>query len=63
MCRLLAQHYGALVLDLEELIKPFLAMADQERFEKIRDLTTPTVKSTRKKTKGGENISGKLGPF
>lgn len=62
MCSLLAQHYGALVLDLEELIKPFLAKADQERFEKIRDLTTPTVKSTRKK-KGGENISGKLGPF
>ncbi|XP_014328191.1 adenylate kinase 9 isoform X2 [Xiphophorus maculatus] len=57
MCSLLAQHYGALVLDLEELIKPFLAKADQERFEKIRDLTTPTVKSTRKKKKGGENIS------
>ncbi|XP_032441534.1 adenylate kinase 9 isoform X1 [Xiphophorus hellerii] len=57
MCSLLAQHYGALVLDLEELIKPFLAKADQERFEKIRDLTTPTVQSTRKKKKGGENIS------
>ncbi|XP_043962483.1 adenylate kinase 9 isoform X2 [Gambusia affinis] len=56
MCSLLAQHYGALVLDIEELIKPFLAIADQERFEKIRDLTTPTAKSFRKKNKGREKI-------
>ncbi|XP_014892276.1 adenylate kinase 9 isoform X2 [Poecilia latipinna] len=56
MCSLLAQHYGAVVLDLEELIKPFLAKADQERFEKLRDITTPTVKSMRKK-KARENTS------
>ncbi|XP_016527420.1 adenylate kinase 9 isoform X2 [Poecilia formosa] len=57
MCSLLAQHYGAVVLDLEELIKPFLAKADQERFEKLRDITTPTVKSMRKKKKARENTS------
>ncbi|XP_054876008.1 adenylate kinase 9 [Poeciliopsis prolifica] len=57
MCNLLAQHYGALMLDLEDLIKPFLAQADQERFEKIRDLTTPTAKSSKKKKAHGENTS------
>uniref|UniRef100_A0A3P9MZW7 Adenylate kinase 9 n=1 Tax=Poecilia reticulata TaxID=8081 RepID=A0A3P9MZW7_POERE len=60
MCSLLAQHYGAVVLDLEELIKPFLAKADQERFEKLRDITTPAVKSMRKKKKSRESASGKL---
>uniref|UniRef100_A0A087X4I3 Adenylate kinase 9 n=1 Tax=Poecilia formosa TaxID=48698 RepID=A0A087X4I3_POEFO len=63
MCSLLAQHYGAVVLDLEELIKPFLAKADQERFEKLRDITTPTVKSMRKKKKARENTSGKISYF
>ncbi|XP_008395990.1 adenylate kinase 9 isoform X2 [Poecilia reticulata] len=57
MCSLLAQHYGAVVLDLEELIKPFLAKADQERFEKLRDITTPAVKSMRKKKKSRESAS------
>ncbi|XP_026174949.1 adenylate kinase 9 isoform X2 [Mastacembelus armatus] len=40
LCRLLAQHYGALVLDMEELVQPVLAKVEQERLEKIREETT-----------------------
>uniref|UniRef100_A0A3P9IZJ1 Adenylate kinase 9 n=1 Tax=Oryzias latipes TaxID=8090 RepID=A0A3P9IZJ1_ORYLA len=40
LCRLVAQHYGGVVLDVEELLQPVFAMAEQERFEKIKVETT-----------------------
>ncbi|XP_024863203.1 adenylate kinase 9 isoform X2 [Kryptolebias marmoratus] len=40
MCRLLAQHYGAVVLDVEELSQPVLSKAEQEKLDKIRKDTT-----------------------
>ncbi|KAM4529308.1 adenylate kinase 9 [Fundulus diaphanus] len=40
MCSLLAQHYGAVVIDLEELSEPVLAKAEQERLDGIKEATT-----------------------
>ncbi|KAF3702867.1 Adenylate kinase 9 [Channa argus] len=36
LCKLLAQHYNTLVLDMEELVKPVLMKLEQERLEKIK---------------------------
>ncbi|XP_034999516.2 adenylate kinase 9 [Hippoglossus stenolepis] len=40
LCKLLAQHYNALVLDKEELVQPILAKIEQERLDKIKEETT-----------------------
>uniref|UniRef100_UPI003AAF6DC3 adenylate kinase 9 n=1 Tax=Centroberyx gerrardi TaxID=166262 RepID=UPI003AAF6DC3 len=40
LCKLLAQHYGALVLDIEELMQPVLAKLEQDRLDKIKEDTT-----------------------
>ncbi|XP_034555304.1 adenylate kinase 9 isoform X2 [Notolabrus celidotus] len=40
LCKLLAQHFNALVLDLEELVQPVLEKAEQERLGKIKEETT-----------------------
>ncbi|KAM3861101.1 LOW QUALITY PROTEIN: adenylate kinase 9-like [Diretmus argenteus] len=40
LCKLLAQHYGALVLDVEVLMQPVLAKHEQDRLEKIKEDTT-----------------------
>ncbi|XP_075315081.1 adenylate kinase 9 [Odontesthes bonariensis] len=40
ICKLLAQHYNAVVLDVEELCKPVVAKAEQEKLDKIREETT-----------------------
>ncbi|XP_072219011.1 adenylate kinase 9 [Leuresthes tenuis] len=40
ICKLLAQHYNAVVLDPEELCKPVVEMAEQEQLDKIREETT-----------------------
>lgn len=40
LCKLLAQHYNALVLDMEDLVQPVLAKAEQERLDKIKEDTT-----------------------
>ncbi|XP_024146530.1 adenylate kinase 9 isoform X1 [Oryzias melastigma] len=40
LCRLVAQHYGAVVLDVEELLQPVLAEAEEERLLKIKVVTT-----------------------
>ncbi|KAF3849884.1 hypothetical protein F7725_019603 [Dissostichus mawsoni] len=40
LCKLLAQHYNALVLDLEALVQPVLAKVEQERLDKIKEETT-----------------------
>ncbi|XP_063757950.1 adenylate kinase 9 [Eleginops maclovinus] len=40
LCKLLAQHYNALVLDMETLVQPVLAKVEQERLHKIKEETT-----------------------
>ncbi|XP_068433457.1 adenylate kinase 9 isoform X2 [Clinocottus analis] len=40
LCKLLAQHYNASVLDMEVLAQPFLAKFEQERLDKIKEETT-----------------------
>uniref|UniRef100_A0A7N8XC24 Uncharacterized protein n=1 Tax=Mastacembelus armatus TaxID=205130 RepID=A0A7N8XC24_9TELE len=62
LCRLLAQHYGALVLDMEELVQPVLAKVEQERLEKIREETTQVAieKIKMKMEQDGVQNSGKL---
>ncbi|XP_047429649.1 adenylate kinase 9 [Mugil cephalus] len=39
-CKLLAQHYNAVVLDVQELLQPLLAKVEQERLDKIKEETT-----------------------
>ncbi|XP_073349311.1 adenylate kinase 9 [Pagrus major] len=40
LCQLLAQHYNALVLDMEVLVQPVLAKVEQERLDKVKEETT-----------------------
>ncbi|XP_074541277.1 adenylate kinase 9 [Halichoeres trimaculatus] len=40
LCKLLAQHYNARVLDVEELTQTALEKVEQERLEKIKEETT-----------------------
>ncbi|XP_038592648.1 adenylate kinase 9 isoform X2 [Micropterus salmoides] len=40
LCTLLAQHYNALVLDMEVLVQPVLAKVEQERLDRIKEETT-----------------------
>lgn len=40
LCKLLAQPYNALVLNMEDLVQPVLAKAEQERLDKIKEDTT-----------------------
>ncbi|KAM4633800.1 adenylate kinase 9 [Polymixia lowei] len=40
LCTLLAQHYGALVLDVEVLMQPELAKLEQDRLAKIKEEAT-----------------------
>uniref|UniRef100_A0A3Q3G287 Adenylate kinase 9 n=1 Tax=Labrus bergylta TaxID=56723 RepID=A0A3Q3G287_9LABR len=40
LCQLLAQHYNALVLDLEKLVLPVLEKVEQDRLDQIKDETT-----------------------
>ncbi|KAF7661399.1 hypothetical protein LDENG_00263080 [Lucifuga dentata] len=40
LCKLLAQHYRAQVLDIEELMQPVLAKHEQDRLDKIKEETT-----------------------
>ncbi|XP_076612348.1 adenylate kinase 9 isoform X2 [Chaetodon auriga] len=40
LCKLLAQHYNVLVLDMEVLVQPALAKVEQERLDKIKEETT-----------------------
>ncbi|KAM4713125.1 adenylate kinase 9 [Anableps anableps] len=46
MCNLVAQHYGAVVLDLEKLSQPLLAEAEQERLDKIKEESTKAAIET-----------------
>ncbi|XP_039637151.1 adenylate kinase 9 isoform X2 [Perca fluviatilis] len=40
LCKLLAQHYKALMLDMEVLVQPVLDKVEQERLDKIKEETT-----------------------
>ncbi|XP_034755965.1 adenylate kinase 9 isoform X4 [Etheostoma cragini] len=40
LCKLLAQHYNALVLDMEVLVQPVLEKLEQERLDKIKEEIT-----------------------
>lgn len=65
LCRLLAQHYGAVVLDMEELSQPVLARAEQEKLDKIKKETTQAAieKIKMKMKKDGEEHLGTLDTF
>lgn len=65
LCRFLARHYGAVVLDVEELSQPVLARAEQEKLDKIKKETTqaPIEKIKMKMKKDGEENLGKLDTF
>uniref|UniRef100_A0A667Z4H0 Uncharacterized protein n=1 Tax=Myripristis murdjan TaxID=586833 RepID=A0A667Z4H0_9TELE len=43
LCKLLAQHYGAVVIDVEELIQPLMAKLEQDRLDKIKEDATQTA--------------------
>lgn len=61
ICSLLAQHYGAMVLNIEELSQPLLAKAEEERIEKIKEETKQTAieKINMKMEMDGEKHLGK----
>ncbi|XP_041832401.1 adenylate kinase 9 isoform X1 [Melanotaenia boesemani] len=40
LCNLLAQHYGAVILDIDELLQPVMAKAEQETLDRIKKETT-----------------------
>lgn len=62
LCKLVAQHYGAVVLDMEELLQPVLFKAEQERINKIKEETThmDIKKVKAKMAKDAEQNLGKL---
>lgn len=62
LCQLLAQHYNALVLDMEDLMKPVLAKGEQEWLDKVKEETTQVAieKIKMKIEQDGEQNAGKL---
>lgn len=40
LCKLLAQHYNALVIDMDSLVPALLEKVEQERLDKIKEETT-----------------------
>ncbi|KAK2856221.1 hypothetical protein Q5P01_004956 [Channa striata] len=61
-CKLLAEHYNALVLDMEELVKLFLTKVEQERLEKIKVETTQVaIDKVRKEQHGGQTLDETTG--
>lgn len=62
LCRLLAQSYNALVLDVDELLKPVLSKEEQERIDKIKEEATLTAIDMVKRNleEGIEQTSGKF---
>ncbi|XP_028996681.1 adenylate kinase 9 [Betta splendens] len=56
LCKLLAQHYNAVVLDMEELVKPVLATFQPERLEQIKVETTQVaIEKIRMESIGRQN--------
>lgn len=65
LCKLLAQHYNTLVLDVDVLLQPVLAEVEQERLDKIKEETTRAAleKIKMKMEQDGGQNSGKLKLF
>lgn len=40
MCKLLAQHYNVVVIDMDALVRPVLAKNEKERLDKVKEETT-----------------------
>lgn len=61
LCKLLAQHYSALVIDMDVLVQPELATVEQKRLNKIKEETTRVAieKIKMKMEQDGEQSSGK----
>lgn len=62
LCRLLAKSYNALILDVDELLKPVLSKEEQERIDKIKEEATLMAIDMVKRNleKGIEQTSGKF---
>lgn len=62
LCQLLAQSYNALVLDVDELLKPVMSEEEQERINKIQEEATLMAIDMVKRNieEGIEQTSGKL---
>lgn len=56
MCKLLAQHYGVEVLDMDTLAQPVVAKFEQERLDKVKEEATQDAIEKIKM----EIISGKM---
>ncbi|XP_044232196.1 adenylate kinase 9 isoform X1 [Thunnus albacares] len=57
LCKLLAQNYGALVLDMNELVQPVLAKVEQERLDKIKEETTQVaIEKIKMEMDAGQNL-------
>lgn len=40
MCKLLAQHYNVVVIDMDTLVQPVLAKFEKERLDKVKEEIT-----------------------
>ena len=65
LCKLLAQRYNAVVLDMETLVQSVLAVVEQERLNKVKEETTlVAIEKIKMRTEqdGGQD-AGKLSFF
>lgn len=62
LCRLLAEHYNAVVLDMEALVQLALAKVEQERLDRVREEATQKAieKVKMNMEPDGDQNSGKL---
>ncbi|XP_053736927.1 adenylate kinase 9 [Synchiropus splendidus] len=57
LCKLLAEHYEAVVLDVVELARPILQQSEEERLEKIREETIQLAIEKVKRKYEGQDIT------
>lgn len=60
LCKMLTQHYNALVLDMHELVQPVLAKVEQERLDKVKEENTRIAIEKIKMKMDDEQNSGML---
>ena len=62
LCKLLAQHYNSMVLDMDMLVESLHANYEQERLDKVKEESTQAAieKIKMKMKKENEEITGKL---
>lgn len=63
LCQLLAQSYNALVLDVDELLKPVPSKEEQERIDKMKEEATLMAIDTVKRNMEEEQTDGKFWVF